>query len=69
MRGLVEAGLNEAAVGQEAAWCRDQRNVCNDPNPRVGSDDADIVRASQVQHTVEGIDAYLNFGYPTFVYT
>jgi Transposase len=34
-----------------------------------GSDDADIVRASQLQHTVEEINRHIDFRHPTFVYT
>ena len=33
------------------------------------SDDADIVRASQIQHAVEDIDRHVDFSHPTFVYT
>ena len=51
------------------AWCTDQRFVRNDPNPRLGSDDADIARASQLQHAVEDMDRHVHFSHPTFVYT
>jgi hypothetical protein len=51
------------------AWCRDQRCVRNYPNPRLGSDDADIARASQLQHAVEDMDRHVHFSHPTFVHT
>jgi hypothetical protein len=51
------------------AWCSDQRSVRNDPNLHLASDDADITRASQLQHPVEDIDHHVDFGHPTFVYT
>jgi Nucleotidyltransferase domain len=35
-----------AVQARESAWCRDQRYARNDPNPRLGSDDADVARAS-----------------------
>jgi hypothetical protein len=35
----------------------------------LGSDDADIVRASQLPHTVEEINCHVDFSHPTFVYT
>src|SRR5208282_411013 len=47
------------------AWCMDQRCVRNDPNPCLGSDDADIARASQLQHAVEDMDRHVHFGHPT----
>ena len=31
--------------------------------------DADIVRASQLPHTVEEINCHIDFSHPTFVYT
>jgi hypothetical protein len=44
--------------------------VCTqDPNRRLGSDDADIVRASQHQHAVEDMDRHLDFSRSTFVHT
>ena len=39
------------------------------PHPRLGSDDAYIFRASELQHAVEGMNTHLHFGHPTFVYT
>jgi len=47
----------------------DQRLMRNDPNPSLGSDDADIVRASELQHAIEDIDRHVDFSHPTFVYT
>jgi hypothetical protein len=31
--------------------------------------DADIVRASELQHAVEDMDRHTDFSHPTFVYT
>jgi len=53
----------------QLAWCTDQRCVRNDPNPCLGSDDADIARASQLQHAVEDMDRHVHFSHPTFVHT
>jgi hypothetical protein len=50
-------------------WCRDQRYARNDPNPRLGSDDADIAWTSQLQHAIEDMDRHADFSHPTFVYT
>jgi hypothetical protein len=61
-------GLDAATHGAPA-WCRDQRYARNAPNPRLGSDDADIVRASQRQDAVEDMDRHADFSHPTFVYT
>ncbi len=55
--------------GRMTAWCMDQRCQRNGPNPFLGSDDADIVRAAQLQHTVEDINRHADFSRPTFVYT
>jgi len=60
---------NALKLRRKPAWCRDQRCVCNDPNPRSGSDDADIARASEHQHAVEDIDRHVDFSHPTFVDT
>jgi hypothetical protein len=54
---------------QVPAWCRDQRSVRNDPNPRLGSSDAYIARASEFQHTVEDMGSQFHFSRPTLVYT
>src|SRR5215218_11359385 len=37
------------------------------PLPRSGSCDADGLRASQLQHAVEGVDGNLHLGRPTLV--
>jgi hypothetical protein len=46
-----------ASVVQGSAVCTQR------PNPRLGSDDADIVRASQRQHVVEDMDRYADFSH------
>ena len=38
------------------------------PLPHLGSGHADIVPTSHLQHAVEGVDSYVNFSRPTFVY-
>jgi hypothetical protein len=43
-----------------SAWCMDQEWVCNNPNPRLGSNDADIVRASRRRHAVEVRDGTIH---------
>jgi hypothetical protein len=44
--------------------------VCTQrPNPLLGSDAADIARASKLPHAVQDIDRHVDFGYSTFVYT
>jgi hypothetical protein len=47
----------------------DQSHARNDPISRLRSDDADIVRTSRRQHSVEDMDRHANFTYMTFVYT
>src|SRR3712207_9482138 len=37
------------------------------PQPRPGSSDADIGRASELQHAVEGVDGDVHLGRPTLV--
>jgi hypothetical protein len=49
--------------GQRGAWIRYVVAVA----PRSGN--ADIVRASQLQHAVEGMHSYVDFSHPTFVRT
>src|SRR3954447_26642087 len=39
------------------------------PQPRLGSGDADIVRASQLQHAVEHVDCHVHLSRPTLVRT
>jgi hypothetical protein len=51
------------------AWCMDRRCSRNDPFPKLGLGHADIVRASHLQHAIEGVDRHVNFSRPTFVYT
>jgi hypothetical protein len=55
--------------GMSSAWCTDQVRSCSDPHSRSGSDNADIARASQLQHAVEDMHSYVNFSHPTFVST
>jgi hypothetical protein len=47
----------------------DQQFVRNEPNPLLESDDADIVRVSELQHAIEDIDRHVDFGHPTFICT
>src|SRR3712207_3815510 len=49
------------------AWCTDQVRSRSDPHPRSGSGNADIARASQLQHAVEDMRSYIDFGRTTFV--
>ena len=70
--GVIQPGRSASLVERgavPAAWCMDQRCQRNGPNPFLGSDDADIVRAAQLQHTVEDINRHVDFSRPTFVYT
>jgi hypothetical protein len=41
----------------------------NNPFPNFGSGHADIVRASHLQHAIEGVDSHVNLSRPTSVYT
>src|ERR1700722_7810476 len=52
-----------------SALCMDRRCSRNDPFPKLGLGHADIVRASHLQHAIEGVDRHVNFSRPTFVYT
>src|SRR5215212_10319127 len=52
-----------------AAWCMDQICSRSDPHPRSRSGNADIVQASQLQHAVEDMHSYVDFGRTTFVHT
>ncbi len=47
--------------------CMDQWEGCTHPNPVLGSCDADGLRASQLQHAVEGVDGNVHLGRPTLV--
>jgi hypothetical protein len=51
---------------QRGAWIRDVYAMTQCP---FGSDDADVIRASQLQHAVEDMHSYVNFSHPTFVST
>jgi hypothetical protein len=53
----------------EGAWCSDQGVIRNDPNPHSGSDEADIVRASQRPHAIRDMERHADFCHATFVYT
>ncbi len=39
----------------------DRRCSRNDPFPKLGLGHADIVRASHLQHAIEGVDRHVNF--------
>ena len=39
------------------------------PLPRLGSGNADIARASKLQHAVEDVNGDIDFRRPTFVHT
>src|SRR4051794_34888923 len=41
----------------EAPWCTDQRDGRTDPHPRPSSRDADGLRAPELQHPVQDVDA------------
>jgi len=47
--------------------CIDQWERRTHPYPVLRSCDADVLRASQLQHAVEGVDGYLYFGRPTLI--
>jgi hypothetical protein len=66
----VEEGLHRHPVPPHLpAWCTDQVRSGSNPHSRSGSGKADIARAPQLQHTVEGMHSYVNFGHTTFVKT
>src|SRR5215208_4209863 len=47
--------------------CTDQGCGRSDPNPVLGSCDADGLRASQLHHAVEDVDGDVHLGRPTLV--
>jgi hypothetical protein len=47
--------------------CMDQWERRTHPYPVLGSCDADGLRASQLQHAVEGVDGNLHLGRPTLI--
>src|SRR5215207_8687201 len=53
--------------GQEWLCCTDQGCERNDPSPVLGSCDADVFRASQLQHAVQDLDGDVRLGRPTLV--
>jgi glyoxylase-like metal-dependent hydrolase (beta-lactamase superfamily II) len=55
--------------GEAPAWCMYRMCSRNNPFPNLGLGRADIVRASHLQHAIEGVDSHVNLGRPTFVYT
>jgi hypothetical protein len=74
VQGAELAGLRRRSsltswIEDAAAWYIDEQVVRNDANPLLGSGDADIVRASELQHAIEDIDRHVDFGHPRFVYT
>src|SRR4051812_6299228 len=61
VRGIV--------LSYEGPCCTDQGWGRNDPDPVLGSGDADGLRASQLQHAVQDMDRYVHLGGPTLVRT
>src|SRR3954469_20458534 len=51
------------------AWCMDQGCGRNDPDPVLGSCDADGLRASQPQHAVQDLDRHVHLSRPTLIRT
>src|SRR5829696_7709492 len=49
------------------AWCRDQGCGRTDPSPASGSCEADVGRASQLEHAIEHVDSYIHLGRPTLI--
>src|SRR4051794_8985125 len=60
----LQPGSDEALV---QPWCMDRRRGRDNPRPRPGSGDADVIRASQLQHAVERLGGDCHLGRPTLV--
>ena len=58
--------LDGCTVGQRGAWISGLYATTQSP---LGSDNADIARASEFQHAVQDIERHVDFSDPTFVYT
>jgi len=56
-------------LSRTVPMCEDHARILAKVLPRLGSGNADIVRASQFQHAVEDMHSHVDFGLPTFVYT
>ena len=54
-------------IDQQRPWCTDQRDGRTDPNPCLASRDADGLRAPELQHPVQDMDADGGLGRPTAV--
>src|SRR3954470_23747794 len=52
---------------RRSAWCTDQGCGRTDPLTPSGSGEADVARASQFQHAVEGMDGDVQLGRPTLI--
>ena len=50
-----------------SAWCTIQASGRSRPNPVSGSGGADVVRACELQHTIERVDSHLHLGRPALV--
>jgi hypothetical protein len=61
--GVVMVGK---PVGVEPARCTDRICRLSAPSP---FEHANAARASHLKHAVEGVNSYVNFNGPTFVYT
>src|SRR3954465_5619840 len=59
--------LNCWMVAATPAWCTDQWYRRNGPCFVLWSGDADIARASQLQHAVEDMNRHLDFSRPTLI--
>jgi hypothetical protein len=69
-RGAIGGGLRERAgcdVRGGGGVLHGPGVQTHSPQPRSGSGDADRDRASQLQHTIEGMDSDLNLGRPALV--
>src|SRR4051794_16501219 len=54
-------------MAPRSAWCTDQRCRRNGPYLVLGSGDADIARASQLQHAVEDMHRHVDFSRSPFI--
>src|SRR5215212_1851275 len=62
---LFKTGIDRDAPDEAVLHGSRQRAQC--PQPRLGSGDADGVRASQLQHAVEDKDRHVHLSCPTLV--
>jgi hypothetical protein len=62
-----EARRRDGMITRTPPWCTDRRDGRTAPQPRPGSRDADGLRASELEHPVQDVDADGDLGRPARV--